>query len=84
MYERTEDANYIIKPVYGIVDCNLTKDEVFRILGENERTSVGLKVSDKYKEIFTNLRKYIAEENKTMQDKTLEQELEILNILINK
>ena len=84
MYERTENSKYIIQPVIGIMDCNLTKDEVYRILGENERTSVALKVSNNYKEIFANLKRYIESENKYIQDKTLEQEKEILNILINK
>ena len=84
MYERTENSKYIIQPVIGIMDCNLTKDEVYRILGENERTSVALKVSNNYKEIFANLKRYIESENKYIQDKTLEQETEILNILINK
>ena len=62
MYERTENSKYIIQPVIGIMDCNLTKDEVYRILGENERTSVALKVSNNYKEIFANLKRYIERE----------------------
>ena len=82
MYERTQDSKYIIQPVIGIIDCNLTKDEVYTILGENERKSVTLKVSSKYKEIFSNLKKYIENENNNIKDKTLEQEIEVLNNLI--
>lgn len=82
MYERTQDSKYIIQPAIGIIDCNLTKDEVYTILGENERKSVTLKVSSKYKEIFSNLKKYIENENNNIKDKTLEQEIEVLNNLI--
>lgn len=84
LYERSEEKEFLIRPAYGICDCVLLEEEIYRILGENERTSVELTVSDEYKEIFTELVKYIKSENEYLKDDTLKKELEILNILINK
>ena len=84
LYERTENPRFIIMPQVGIVDCNYSEEELYRILGQHERTSVSLKVSDKYKEIFSKIKQYIIEENNLIKDNTLNQEVEILNKLIEK
>ena len=52
------------------------------MLGINERTSVNLKVSEKYKEVFSKLREYIIREKDEVKDDDLKQEIEILDKLI--
>lgn len=84
LYERSdEDRRFLITPDTGIEDCLYTKDEIYFILGRNERTSVDLEVSDEYKEIFSNLKTYMEQEINEIQDDTLKQEIEILDKLIN-
>ena len=68
----------------GIVDLFYTEDEITKILGEHERMSVKLKVSEEYKEIFRNMKEYILKENKEIMDNTLDKEIEILDMLIIK
>ncbi len=83
MYERTEEQRFIILPTVGIFDCDYTPEEVRVMLGENERTSVKLTVSQNYKEIFEQIKQYILEENSQIGDTTLEQEIKILDKLIS-
>ena len=84
LYERSDgDRRFLITVDNGIQDCLYTEDEIYRILGENERTSVELKVSEEYKEIFSNLKTYMEQEINEIQDETLNQEIEILDKLIN-
>ena len=68
----------------GIVDLFYTEDEITKILGEHERMSVKLKVSEEYKEIFRNIKEYIIKENKEIKDDVLKKEIEILDLLITK
>ena len=83
LYERSgNDNRFIITPDTGIVDCLYTEEEIYRILGTNERTSVRLTVSNEYKEIFTRLKEYMEQEIVEINDSTLNQEIEILNKLI--
>lgn len=82
LYERSENERFIITPIYGIKDCALLEEDVFKILGENERTSVKLTVSNEYKELFTKIDNYIKTENEHIKDSALEKELEILDKLI--
>ena len=82
LYERTEDKKFIIVPNIGITDCIYTEDEIENLLGENERTSVELKVSDEYKETFKKIKGYIERENENIKDENLNQEIKILNKLI--
>ena len=84
LYERSENPRFIITPIIGILDCNFPKKEIVIILGENERTSVKLSVSDTYKEVFEKLENYIKTENQILKDDTFNKEIEILNILIKK
>ena len=81
MYERTKEDRFIIIPRVGIMDCDLLPREVEKLLGEQERTSVKLTVSENYKEIFKKIKTYIQNENNYIKDDTLNQEVEILNIL---
>ena len=84
LYERSDnDTRFMITQEKGIIDCLYTEEEIYTILGENERTSVPLSVSDEYKEIFTNLRTYMEQEINAIQDATMNQETELLNKLIN-
>lgn len=84
LYERSdENKRFLITPTTGIEDCLYTKDEIYRILGRNERTSVKLEVSDEYKEIFSKLKTYMEQEISEIKDDTLNQEIEILDKLIN-
>lgn len=82
LYERSEEPRFLILPVNGIVDCNCTVEEVRIILGEHERTSVDLTVSDEYKNIFEQLKGYLEGEIEAVGDKTMKQEVEILDELI--
>ncbi len=84
LYERSEhrEKRFYITPVTGICDCIILPPEVVVILGEHERTSVKLSVSDEYKEIFRNLKSYIEAENKEIKDDTLKQEIEIIDLLL--
>jgi len=82
MYERSDENRFLIEPQKGIIDCNCTPDEVRKILGEHERTSVKLEVSRKYQDIFEIMKDYIKVEMKEVNDDTLSQEIDILNMLI--
>ena len=83
LYERSEHKpRFFITPKIGIIDCIIEEPEIVTILGEHERQSVKLTVSDEYKEIFRNLKSYIEEENKEIKDDTLNQEIDIINKLL--
>ena len=79
LYERSEDDRFIKIPTYWV----LSEDDVYKILGEHERTSVELSVSKEYKEIFENIKNYLEVEKKEVGDETLEKEIDILNKLIS-
>ena len=83
LYERSGDDKFMIRSKKGIIDLFYTVEEVSNILGEHERMSVKLKVSEEYKEILKNIKEYIQKENKEIMDKGLEKEIEILDELIN-
>ena len=81
MFERTGEQRFIILPAIGILDFDYTEDQIIVMLGRNERTSVGLKVSDTYKNTFNTIKQYIQSENNELKDDKLKQEIEILDIL---
>ncbi len=83
LYERSEEERFLVLPVSGIIDCDYTMEEVKILLGEHERRSVSLSVSDEYKNIFSKLKEYMEKEIETIGDKTMNQEVEILDKLIN-
>ena len=83
LYERSEQKpRFLITPQYGIMDCIVEPIEVQKVLGEHERTSVTLTVSDKYKEIFRELKQYMETENQELKDDTLNQELKVIDMLL--
>ena len=75
-------SDFLITDVKGISDCIYTKEEVFKILGENERTSDKLHVSEEYKKIFKTFEEYMKSEIEEVHDLELEQEVEILDLLV--
>lgn len=82
LYERAEEERFLIVSLSGICDCDYTPEEIRIMLGEHERMSVDLTVSEEYKEIFKGIKTYINEQNKVLEDKTFEKEIEILDQLI--
>ena len=81
MYERTGEQRFIVVPTMGIMDFDYTDEQIKIMLGENERTSVNLKVSETYKNIFNTIKKYIENEKNELKDDNLKQEIEVLDIL---
>lgn len=82
IYENSNNQEFIINENTGIVECDYDKDYIENVLGIHERKSTKLTVCDNYKEIFKVLKTYIENENKTLNDKTLENEIDILDKLI--
>lgn len=56
--------------------------EITPLLGQWERQSIDLRVSDKYKEMFGDFKSYMEEEIEAIGDPEMEQEIEILDKLI--
>ncbi len=84
LYERSDSDNkFLITSDTGIVDCGYDDDFIGRILGEQERSSVKLSVSEEYEELFEKMRLYIQSEIDEVQDKKLEQEIDICKVLEN-
>ncbi len=83
LYERSEHKPiFRIMPTNGIVDCMCLPEEIVLVLGEHERTSVKLSVSEEYKENFRELKSYIESENKEIKDESLKQEIDIIDLLL--
>jgi Ca-activated chloride channel family protein len=83
LYERSGKNTFIIGPKKGIVDIIYTENEITNILGEHERMSVELKISEEYKELLRSMKEYIQKENKEIMDNDLNKEIELLDELIN-
>lgn len=81
LYERTENDDYVILKETGILEYNYDEGKIKTILGENERKSVKLTVSEEYKSIFNQMKKYLQDEIMEINDENLMQELDILNEL---
>ena len=82
LYERGEEnRTFVIDVNTGIKDCEYNKEQIVVMLGENERSSVKLSVSDKYKEIFKEFKKYFENEMKEIDDSEMSKEIDILNLL---
>ncbi len=83
LYERSSGKKeFLITENTGIFDVGYTEGKITRILGEHERTSVKLTVSDKYKELFKQMKDYIEVEKEVLRDDDLKQEIDILDKLI--
>lgn len=84
LYERTnKDERFYISEDLGVIDSDYEKEDVRRILGENERTSVKLTVSEEYKENFRKIKSYLENEKSELKDDDLKQEIDLLEKLIN-
>ena len=82
LYERSEnDSEFLIMTETGITDCVCEVNEICKILGENERISVKLSVSDEYEALFEEFYKYMKKEIEVLEDEEMKQELEILEQL---
>ena len=84
LYERSSNKVFMIETSKGIFDITYTELEIMKILGEHERMSVELKISEEKKKILKNIKEYILKENKEIKDDTFDKEIEILDLLINK
>lgn len=84
MYEKSNNDDFLLSAENGITDFDLTDSEIKYILGEYERTSDKLTVSDKSKETLSKFKDYLKNEIDNIGDKNLKQELDVLNLLLNK
>ena len=84
IYEKTTKQEFLISSETGITEFCYDEDYIKTVLGVNERKSTKLTVNEKYKENFKLIKNYIEEENKKLDDKNLKNEIEILEILIEK
>lgn len=81
-YERTKHEEFNAGREYDVTDYCYDDEYVKNVLGINERKSVQLSVSDNYKETFKKLKTYIEQENKILNDKDLNNEIDIIDMLI--
>ena len=81
LFERFEKNEFVITEETGIKDCNYTKEEIYRMLGENERTSVKLSVGEKYSSTMSKFKEYMKKEIAEIGDEDMQQEIEILDLL---
>ena len=83
LYERADNnMKFVIDNTTGITDCIYSKEEIYGVLGENERMSTDLSVSEEYKGLFKKFKEYLSNEMIEIGDDNLKQEVEVLDILI--
>lgn len=83
LFERSgKDKKFLVTEKTGIISPDYSEEQITKILGEHERTSVKLTTSNQSRELFKQMREYFEEEIKVLGDDTLEQEVEILDKLI--
>ena len=83
LFERSgKNKEFLVTNKTGIIFPDYDEEQITRILGEHERTSVRLTTSDESKDLFKKMKNYFKEEINNLGDDTLEQEIEILDILI--
>ena len=84
LFERSNgNKKFNVTEETGIIYPNYDEEQIVKILGEHERTSVILSVSQKFKELFKEMKEYIESEKEKLNDDTLDQEIDILEKLIN-
>ena len=84
LYERSNGKDvFYIDTNSGISDGNYTKEQINKLLGENERISVKLSVSEEYAENFRRFKEYMEKEISEIGDFEMKQEIEILNSVTN-
>lgn len=86
-YERDKNDRYLITPIIGIFDYydndNDYNNSYNNYYSENERISVNLSVSEKYKVIFSSFRDYFRKEMNEINDNSLVKEVKILDKIID-
>ena len=75
-FDRDENKDYLITEDTGIICWTVPS------LNQNERQSIKLTVSSKYKSIFEKMKEYLTTEMKEVDDETIQQEIDIINKLI--
>ena len=81
IYEKTQYEEFEAKKENNITEYCYDEDYVKTVLGVNERSSVKLNVSEGYKETFKELKKYLEDENKILNDEDMKKEIELLDKL---
>ncbi|MBR2240916.1 MAG: VWA domain-containing protein [Clostridia bacterium] len=67
----------------GIIECPYTNvDDVRKLLGENERESQAINVSEEYVDTLLKFKEYMKNEIKEIDDNEMNQEIEILDLLV--
>lgn len=79
--ERQNYSNWIVQKTLVSEESGIVVPPTKPMLGQWERESLGLKVSNKYKDMFKQFSTYFEQEAKVIGDKTLNQESEILKTL---
>ena len=75
--------NVLITCETGIIDCPyIEPDDVCVLLGENERTSQAINVSEEYVDILMSMKNYLKSEIKEIGDENMNQEVELLDLLV--
>lgn len=92
LYERMNNSETIINNSKenvlttnetGIIDCPyIDIDDVRKVLGENERQSQAINVSEEYVETLVKFKDYMKNEIKEIGDSTMNQEIDILDLLV--
>ena len=92
LYERMNNSETIINSSKekllttnetGIIDCPyIDVDDVRKVLGENERQSQAINVSEEYVETLVKFKDYMKNEIKEIGDNTMNQEIDILDLLV--
>lgn len=81
IYEKTQDEEFDARKENHITEYCHDDDYVKTVLGVNERSSIKLNVSENYKETFKELKKYMENENKVLNDDDMKKEIELLDKL---
>lgn len=76
-YDRDENDRFVINKYTGIIDYDK------RYSSRNERRSSRIRVSSMYRDNFINLKKYMNDEIKEIDDSTMKQEIEMIDYILN-
>ena len=76
-YDRDENDRFVINKYTGIIDYDK------RYSSRNERRSSHIRVSSMYRDNFINLKKYMNDEIKEIDDSTMKQEIEMIDYILN-
>ena len=76
-YDRDENNRFLIDKYTGIIDYDK------RYSSRNERKSAHIRVSSMYRDNFINLKKYMNDEIKELDDSTMKQEIEMIDYILN-